>query len=292
MMQGSTLFPSLDPDLLRAFVTVVDAGGFSLAARRLLRGQSAVSLQIKRLEERLGVALLERSPHHLRLTPKGEAILDQARQILELNAALIARAREADVEGVVRLGAPEDFATMHLPSILSTFRQGHPRIALEVTCELTVPLLQHFASGAFDLAIIKREPSPGAPGLALWREPLVWVGGIGTVDADAPLPLVVSPIPCVYRHAATSSLDRKGRSWRVAFTCTSLGGTHAALKAGLGVSVLPRQMMPAGLTMLDPIENGLPPIPQTEMVLLAASGLNAAAGLLRDLIIDMLARPE
>jgi len=278
---------TVDPELLRAFVTVVDCGGFSSAAERLLRGQSAVSLQIKRLEERLAVKLLDRGPRHLRLTSEGELILDQARRILSLNDELVARAREPELAGVVRLGAPEDFATARLPRILSSFARAHPKVALEVTCELTLDLLARFEAGGLDMALVKREPIGGAVGTKVWREALVWAGADPEPPhaADGPLPLVCSPRPCVYRGRATQALDRIGRSWRVAYSCGSLAGNHAAVRAGLGVSVLPKAMVPVDLNILNEEACGLPSLQDTEVALIEAPRLSAPADRLRGYII-------
>lgn len=276
----------IDPELLRAFVAVVECGGFSQAAERLLRGQSAVSLQIKRLEERLGVRLLDRNPRRVVLTSEGELILDHARRILSLNDELVARLREPELSGLVRLGAPEDFATSHLPNVLARFSRSHPKVALEVTCELTLELLERFNAGGLDLALVKREPMGHLGGMRVWREPLVWVAASRAVaETNDPLPLVVSPRPCVYRKRATDALDSEGRSWRIAYTCGSLTGNHAAVRAGLGLTVLPKAMVPADLTVLNDDILGLPTLADTEIALIAASQLSAPAERLRDYII-------
>jgi DNA-binding transcriptional LysR family regulator len=276
---------ALHPDLLRAFVAVVDHRGFSAAAKRLGRGQSAISLQIKRLEERLGVQLLDRNPHQVRPTNEGEALLDQARKILALHDDLAHRFDKQEVTGIVRLGAPEDFATSHLPGVLSRFSQSHPGVVLEVTCELTLNLIQRFHQGGLDIALVKREPGSGVQGRRVWREPLVWVGAQEDTGRREDLPLVVSPAPCVYRSRATQALDSAGRRWRIAYTCTSLSGTHAAVRAGLGVSVLPKEMVPPDLTLLDSEDSGLPDLRDTEMALLEAPALSVAAERLRETII-------
>ena len=149
---------NLDLDLVRAFVTVSEARSFTRAGERLGRSQSAVSLQMRRLEERLGVQLLSRDPRHVVLTPEGEAFLPQARRLLRVNDEIVADLRGDDLEGEVRLGAPEDFATVHLPEILGQFARAHPRVALSVTCDLTLNLLERLRDGALDVALVKREP--------------------------------------------------------------------------------------------------------------------------------------
>lgn len=276
---------SLSPDLLRAFVTVVECGGFSAAAERLHRGQSAVSLQIQRLEDRLGVKLLNRSPRHVTLTNDGEALLEQARRILSLHDELAARFDKREVTGAVRLGAPEDFATTHLPGVLARFAREYPHVTLEVTCDLTLKLIEQFNAGGLDLALVKREPGTGVDGLRIWREPLVWVGREHADALPDPLPLVVSPSPCVYRSRATSALDKAGRAWRVAYSCTSLAGAHAAVRAGLGFTVLPKDMVPADLSVLNDETLGLPDLHDTEMALIEAPQIPPAAQRLREAIV-------
>ncbi|MBI1340035.1 LysR family transcriptional regulator [bacterium] len=281
----------LDTELLRAFVAVVDSGGFSQAAERLLRGQSAVSLQIKRLEARVGFRLLDRGPRHVALTTEGEMILDHARRILALNDELMGRLREPELTGLVRLGAPEDFATSHLPDVLSRFARAYPRVALEMTCELTLELLDRFNAGGLDLALVKREPSVAREGMQVWREPLVWVGsGRGIVQRAGALPLVVSPRPCVYRQRAISSLDAAGWDWRVAYTCGSLAGLLAAVRAGLGVAVLPKEMAPPDLVRLNDEASGLPALDDTEIALITTPSLSAPAERLKDYILRALER--
>jgi DNA-binding transcriptional LysR family regulator len=238
------------------------------------------------LEDRLGVKLLERSPRRVALTSEGEIILDHARRLLALNDELLARVREPELAGLVRLGAPEDFATSHLPSVLARFARSHPRVALEVTCELTLEVLEHFRAGGLDLALIKREPAEATGGLKVWREPLVWVAAhAGVAETASALPLVVSPRPCVYRKRATDALDAQGRPWRIAYTCGSLAGNHAAVRAGLGLTVLPKDMVPADLTVLNDEAVGLPALPDTEIALIEAPQLNAPAIRLREYIV-------
>lgn len=277
--------PNLDPDCLRAFVAVAETASFTAAAQRLLRSQSAVSLQIKRLEQQLGVRLLERSPRLVTLTGEGELVLDQARRLLALNDELVARAREPQLAGLVRLGVPEDFATARLPRLLAEFARAHPGVALEVTCELTLPLLDRFGAGELDLALIKREPTGPATGRRVWREPLVWAAAspFQLPAGDEPLPLVCSPRPCVLRQRAVQALDSAGRPWRVTYSCASLAGSQAALRAGLGLAVLPRNMVPADLSVLD--DHGLPELADLEVALIEVPALSPPAQRLRDTIL-------
>lgn len=259
---------NLELDLVRAFVTVAEARSFTRAGARLGRTQSAISLQMRRLEDRLGAQLLSRDPRHVVLTPAGEAFLPQARRLLRVNDEIVADLRGDDLEGEVRLGAPEDFATVHLPEILGQFSRAHPKVALSVTCDLTLNLLDRLREGALDLALVKREPLGPDLGVRVWREPLVWVAADAAVlKPGEPAPLVVAPAPCVYRKRAVAALEARGRTWRAAYTSPSLAGQHAALRAGLGLTVLPRDMVPPDLKVLDEAI-GLPHLEDAEIALL------------------------
>ena len=281
---------NLDIDLLRAFVSVADLGSFTRAAEALLRRQSTLSLQVKRLEDGLGRRLLDRSARRVRLTPAGEALLGEARQMLELNDRLLATLDQPVLEGRVRLGTPEDFATTHLPQVLARFAETYPAVQLEVTCDLTLTLLGRFRHGDFDLVLLKREPERSDRGVRVWREPLVWVASERlAIERDRPLPLVVSPPPCVYRKRAVDALDRSKRRWRVAYSCASLAGQHAAVRAGLGVTVLPKDMVPPGLVAVER-RSLLPDLHDTEIALLARRGLSAPASRLHDHIVRSLER--
>ena len=276
-----------DLDLVRTFVTIASVGNFTRAAETLRRQQSTISLQVQRLEDALGQKLINRTPRSVRLTSEGEMFLGHARRLLDLNDEVVARVNEPHMQGVVRLGTPEDFATRHLPSVLARFAQAYPAVALEVTCDLTLNLLDRFRKGAFDVALIKRERISDAGGIRVWREPLVWVRADRDFWAsEGQLPLVVSPAPCVYRKRATEALDRARRPWRIAYTCGSLAGSLAAVKAGLGMTVLPKDMVPPDLHIID--GKPLPDVKDTEIALLQRERLSLPAGRLRDHIIGSL----
>lgn len=282
---------NLDLDLVRAFVAVAEAKNFTRAGARLGRTQSTISLQIKRLEEQLDSELFSRDPRSVALTAQGEALLAQARRLLRLNDEIIGEIFEHSLEGEVRFGAPEDFATTHLPGILGDYARAYPHVSLSVTCDLTLNLMDKMGQGELDLALIKREPASVAAGQPVWRERLVWVGaGKDVFSPDAPIPLIVAPSPCVYRKRATSALDSAGREWRVAYTSPSLAGQHAALRAGLGVTALPTEMTPKDLVQFGP-EHGFPPLADSEITLVrGAKILSVAAERLANFILASLDR--
>ncbi len=279
---------NLDLDLVRTFATIAGTGNFTRAAEALRRQQSTISLQVQRLESAVGQKLIERNPRSVKLTSEGETFLSYARRLLDLNDEVVSRVNEPHMHGTVRLGTPEDFATQHLPDVLARFTQAYPAVALEVTCDLTLNLLERFRRGAFDLTLIKRERAGAGPGgIRVWREPLVWVTSDREFwSAEGPLPLVVSPAPCVYRKRATEALDRADRAWRIAYTCGSLAGSIAAVKAGLGVTVLPKDMVPSGLHILD--GRPLPDLKDTEIALLHRERLSLPARRLMEHVIKSL----
>lgn len=293
--------PPFDLDLLRTFVEIADNGNFTRAAERVGRSQPTVSLQMKKLEQGLGRRVFERESGgtggQRHLTTEGEILLNYARQVLHLCDEARARIMEPEVEGLVRLGTPEDFATSHLPEILARFARAHPRVALSVNCDFTVNLLSGFSRGEYDLVLFKREPQGrlGAPagtddGVGVWREVLVWAASPRLVlDGTGPLPLVLAPAPDVYRRRAIAALDASGRKWQVVFTSPSLAGLQAAVRAGLGLSVLPRGMVPAGAMVLAPREHRLPELPDTEIVLYKTRGtISRPAALLAEHIVHSL----
>lgn len=289
-MDQSRVPENIDIDLLRSFVTICRLRSFTAAAAALLRNQSTISLQVKRLEAILHRRLLNRSTHFVEPTEEGRALLEAATRIIELHDELLGRPRHPQAHGRVRLGTPEDFATFHLPDVLARFARSHPGVNLEVKCDLTLNLLKRFRAGDFDLILIKREPQPASQrsGTRVWREQLVWVGGRGVaIDLGNALPLALSPEPCVYRKRALDSLRRSKRRWRVSYTCESLAGTIAAVKAGLGVTVLPREMVPFDLQVLGR-SSKLPDLPDAEIALLQQRALNAAGKLLSSHIVDSL----
>jgi len=279
---------NLDLDLVRTFVTIAGTGNFTRAAEILRRQQSTISLQVQRLENALGQKLIERTPRSVKLTSEGETFLGYARRLLHLNDEVVSRVNEPNMQGTVRLGTPEDFATRHLPDVLARFTQAYPAVALEVTCDLTLNLLERFRHGVFDLMLIKRERAAAqSGGIRVWREPLVWVTSERDFrSTEEPLPLVVSPTPCVYRKRATEALDRAHRAWRIAYTCGSLAGSIAAVKAGLGVTVLPKDMVPPGLHVID--GQPLPDLKDTEIALIHRDRLSIPARRLMEHVIKSL----
>ncbi|MFQ1964813.1 LysR family transcriptional regulator [Aeromonas veronii] len=233
----------LDPLLLRSFVAIIDTGSFTRAGERVHLTQSTISQQIRRLEQQLGCPLLDRSGRQVVATAEGEKLLGLARRIL----ALLAQAEEQVTEGSVALslGVPEDFAAGAITPVLAAFARDYPEVRLEVESGLSHHIWQRFEAGELDLALVKQTRGQGAP-LASWREPLVWVDSRDWPARERdPLPLVVFPSEGLYRRQMTEALDGLGRRWRIAYVSASLASLQGAVSAGIGVSLLPKRLMPA-----------------------------------------------
>ena len=286
-MTVSGRLTNLDIDLLRTFVAVVESGSFTRASAELGRTQPAVSLQIRRLESQLQAPLIDRGAKGMGLTTEGAALLPQARKLLRVNDEIVAALGEGDLEGEVRFGAPEDIATMHLPGILGAFARSHPRIRLSAICDYTANLLDQMSRGMLDLALIKREPVGPDLGVRVWREPLVWVALDASIVELEPLPLIVAPAPDIYRKRALGALQDAQIAFRASFTSPSLAGQMAALRAGLGVGVLPSAMAPRDLTVLG---EPLPPLSESEIALVSARGASGPTGLLAQEVLRSLER--
>lgn len=278
---------NLDIDLLRAFVTVSETSSFTRAAALLGRTQPAISLQIRRLEDQLRSPLFDRGGKGISLTTEGAGLLPQARRLLRLNDEIVSTLGEGDLEGEVRFGAPEDIATMHLPGILGAFARSHPRIKLSVTCDYTANLLDQMSRGTLDLALIKREPVGPELGVRVWSEPLVWVALDASIGETTPLPLIIAPAPDIYRKRALGALQEAGISFRASFTSPSLAGQMAALRAGLGVGVLPAAMAPRDLAVLV---QTLPTLSDSEIALVSARGAGGPTSLLAQEVLRALER--
>jgi len=270
--------PGLDPDLLRSFVLVAEGGSVTRAAMRVGRTQSAVSMQMRRLEELLGQPLLLRGARGLSPTPHGAWLLERARRLLAMHDEIVANFHSPEVSGPVRLGSPDDYALLWLPGILAGFAEAHPAAEVEVVCLPSSDLIRLFDRGELDITLLSAgNETPGVQAERLWRGPLRWVGAAGRpVHLMRPLPLVLSHNACTWRHAATEALDAAGVPWRMAYSSASQTGTHTVVLAGLGVTVGLSAALPPGLRLLGP-EDGLPTLPELEIVLLHHAGAAAEA---------------
>ena len=267
-----------DTALLRTFVTVQETGGFTRAAERLHLSQSAVSHQIRRLEEQAGTALLLRTTRSLSLTEDGEDFLRHARQVLAAHEALSRRFLRSAIAGAVRFGVPENFMGARLPALLAQFAHLFPAVRLDVTVGTYLDLQKLVAADALDLAVVMALAGAPDDAAVLRRTRFVWAAALDFHhDGQAPLPLAFSPAPCLHRQVGVAALDGAGLDWRMAFTSPSQQGLRAAVLAGLAVTALPQGDLEAGMLVIDG-RHGLPALPAAQFQLLwRAAGTTAAA---------------
>jgi DNA-binding transcriptional LysR family regulator len=278
----------LEIDVLRAFVAVADAGGFTSAARRLNRTQSAVSMRVRRLEEFLGKKVLHRNGAGTQLTSDGEVLLRHARRMLELNEIAVSELIRPEVSGVVRLAIPDGYGTYFLPALLAEFAKTHPRVQLEIDCGMSDDIGQALSNGKLDLGLIVPE-SEDASNEPLWSEPIVWVASDKQMEFDADvLSMVVFQHGCALRAQALKALDECGQAWRIAYCSSSLAAVQAAVIAGLGVGVVGKSTVLDGMKVLGPEKPFLPLRPSKIALRRAPADLSPAARHLADHIVKTL----
>ncbi|TWF35856.1 DNA-binding transcriptional LysR family regulator [Chitinophaga polysaccharea] len=258
----------LDLDLLRTFVLAVDLNSFARAADQVARSQSAVSLQMQRLEEITGHQLFIKQGRGWQLTASGDLLLGYARQLLDINQQAVAALSATQIAGKVRLGIPADFAETGLPTVLARFAAVHPHMEIEVTIDRQAPLAQQLESGKLDVIISfgKTIPENAIP---IGSLPVQWIGSSQhiAITRQDPLPLLLFEAPCLFRKIGLNALEKINRSWRPALTSGSLAGMWAAAQAGLGITIRTAMGLPTGCTVLNGT-SGLPSLPDVEVFML------------------------
>ena len=240
----------LDLDQIQTFVTIADTGSFTRAAEEVHRTQSAVSMQMRRLEERLGKPLFEKDGRANKLTEEGERLLTYGRRLLRLNRETLAAFDDASLEGSIRIGTPDDYADRFLPEIMARFARSNPRVELSVVCEPTVNLVDHLKRGHLDIAIVTHSNERSASEVVR-REPLLWVTSANhSIHEEEVLPLAVGRTTCMWRRAACDVLDAMGRDYRILFSSWSATVLIATVLSGQAVSVLPECALRPGMRIL------------------------------------------
>ncbi|MGY8631553.1 LysR substrate-binding domain-containing protein [Bradyrhizobium sp. 14AA] len=279
--------PSLDPDLLQAFLAVADQRSFTRAAKALNRTQSAISMQVKRLEEQLQAELFHRTKANVDLSAAGERLLGYARRILSLNEEAVGRVRAHKVEGRVRLGVMDDYGTLLLPPLLASFIANYPLIDVEMETGLTSTMTNRLG-GTYDI-VVAMHPEGHTEGELLRCEQAVWAASADhRAEQSDPLPVALYPQGCLFRNWAMQALDKANRPWRLAFVSHSLAAVEAIAAQGLAVTVVKSGTFPSRLRRLS-ARDGLPPLPRAEIRLHRAPRLPRAAVLLADHLVASLA---
>jgi DNA-binding transcriptional LysR family regulator len=278
----------LDIDQLRTFIAIAETGSFTKAAEVVNKTQSAVSMQMKRLEERLDRPVFARDGRASKLTEDGQRLLDYARRLVKLNVETIAAFSDAALSGRVRLGVPDDYADRYLPEIMARFSRAYPSVELSVLCEPSVDLLERIDENQIDLAIITNCEAKRATE-TFRRERLLWVtSNRHATHLEERLPLALGRPSCQWRRTAIERLETVGRDYRVLYSSSSAGAVAAAVLAGLAVSVLPESGLRPGMRVLS-MADGFPDLPSCVIGLVRnAHDSSALADALAEHIISSL----
>ena len=280
--------PLLDTDTLRTFVAIAENGSFTRAAHQVFRTPSALSMQIKRLEETLGQSLFIREARRVSLTPEGEVLLGYGRRLLKLNEEAVGRFLAPSLEGSVRLGTPDDVGTRVLPQVLTRFARSHPAVQVNVNAGRSIDLLKRLDDGELDLALVTLGHSDlsAKRGEVVHTEPLVWAGRDGGVAVQrSPLPLSLANHGCAWREMALGALDKAEISYRVAYNSEHCAGQEAAMLADLAVAPFPASLVQPPLRVLGP-ENGLPALGDYQIALVRRDGSGPAAEALAEQVVQ------
>ncbi|MFW3613546.1 LysR substrate-binding domain-containing protein [Billgrantia antri] len=273
---SNTATPLLDTDVLRTFVAIAECGSFTRAARQVFRTPSALSMQIKRLEETLGQALFVREARQVRLTPEGEVLLGYGRRLLSLNEEAVTQFLAPTVAGRLGFGTTDDVGSRILPGVLAQFARSHPAVQVDVVVGSSREMLARLDAGELDLVLVTAgNPGQEARGEIVHSEPLVWVGREGGVAAQrSPLPVALAHQGCAWRGMALEALNRAGIRFRIAYTCEHCAGQEAAMLADLAVSPFPQSLVRPPLRRIDPDQ--LPALGEYQLTLVKRTGLNQA----------------
>ena len=241
----------IDVDQLRSFIAIAETGSFTKAAEVVNKTQSAVSMQMKRLEERLLRPIFARDGRASKLTEDGQRLLDFARRIVKLNMETIAAFSDDELSGRVRLGVPDDYADRYLPEIMARFSRAYPGVELSVVCLPSVDLLECIDANEIDLAIITNCENKRASE-TFRRERLLWVtSNRHPTHMEEKVPLALGRPTCSWRRTAIEKLESIGRNYRLLYSSSNAGAVAAAVLAGLAVSVLPESGLRPGMRVLS-----------------------------------------
>lgn len=278
--------PYLHPILLQAFVAVAEQLSFTRAAEQLNRTQATVSLQVRRLEERVGVALFRRSTARVELTAAGDGLLIDARRILALGERAVARLSDQKIVGRIRIGVMEDYGTRVLPRLLADMAERFPLIQTEMEIGLTARLLKRLGP-SFD-AVIAMHPEGASEGQPVCRERAIWAAASRHPAEELdPLPVALSSRDCLFRGWAVEALNEAGRPWRLAYVSPSLAAVEAIVEQGLAVTVVKGSMLSPGLRAV-PAGHHVPPLPGAEIRLHRSESLAPGAALAIEYLADRL----
>ena len=258
----------MDIELLKNFLVLATTKNFTRAAQKIHLSQSALSLQVNKLELYVGKTLLNRNNRMVTLTEAGQELISYAQAIIDTEMKMLLYFQKPHLQGQVSIGTPEAIATTYLSTILADFVEIYPDVHINVSCDYTHNLIKGFELNKYDLVILKEDPlNPHKNSKKVWDESLSWVCKKSKnfpPYSSTPIPLIVSPPPCVYRERALETLAKNNISYRIVYTSPSLAGILAAVKAGLGLAILPKNLITPELK----INELLPPVKDAQISLL------------------------
>lgn len=280
---------NLPTDVLRTFLAVIDLGSFTKAGQLLGRTQPAVSLQIRRLEELMGVKLMDTSGRSIHLTKDGDKLARYARQFLVMNDEIVARLQKKESSGQLRVGLPTDYAVAFFQKALANFSREHPEVELSISCDTSERLLPIFRNDDLDLVIAMYDDRPPAGLIYSWVERPIWtVGNDSDADSRNPVPLAAHPEGCHYRARMIRCLDQIGRPWRITYCSPGISGLQHAVQSGFGVTALTRRTLMGGMRVLAE-KDGYPPLADIHVGLFFKNtGASTAALLLANYVMQTL----
>lgn len=283
------MIPNLDVDVMKTFIAIAELGSFARAAAEVHKTQSAVSMQMKRLEETLGRPVFIRDGRQNRLSADGERLLDYARRIARLNDEVLSSFMRPELTGLVRLGTPDDYADRFLPEILARFSRTHPLVQVDVDCRTSSELAEQTRRGELDLALVTCGAVAGSGVEIVRREPLAWVTSLRhCAHEQEVLPLAVSHTGCDWRRMAIEALEAAGRPYRIAYSSANSNAVNAAVLAGLAVGAVPDLVVRPGMRRLTEAD-GFPELGRFDIGLVRSpTKLSGAADALASHIADSL----
>ncbi|BCB17534.1 LysR substrate-binding domain-containing protein [Bosea sp. ANAM02] len=261
---------------LGMLVAVAETGGFTAASARLGRTQSAISVRIQDLENQLGHKLLERSRRGVTPTDAGERLIAHARRLLAVEREALADLAGETPTGRLRIGVPDDYMDAYLRPLIARFAVEHPKVELEVRCDISKRIEPALKAGELDLAVVTQDPSRPL-GEILRREPMIWVAARGhRPELQETLPLALFSEGCRARPRILGALNSAGRSHRLVFSCSHTSGVLSAVEGGFCVTAITESAVPPSLRRLGAAE-GLPPLFELTVGLIMAPRPGLAA---------------
>lgn len=275
-VQTQMRIPLLELDLLRTLVAIAETGNFSAAAAEVGRTPSAVSMQVKRIEDLLERQFFVRDSRSVRLTTDGEALLEHSRRALALNRDIVSRFVDPGLTGEVRLGVPDDVAERFLPEMLRRMADTYPGVSMVVIVDGTDRLTEQVQEGRLDLSVVTAEAGFKSAERAevIHREPLVWamLKGGAAIEQD-PLPVAVWEEGCVWREVGLAGLDKQGRAYEIMFESAHISGQRAGILADLIIASIPISALGGRIVEVG-ARHGLPTLPAYALGLVLAPNVS------------------